>query len=349
MNTQIDSRIGGAPLYYLVPQEDMNMRVPDQILKSVAFIGTRNEAGEPIYRGTAYFISVPGAYGDPSWIFLATAKHIADRVGPNFIVRVNRKDGTPLELDGTGTKWWHHPTDPNGVDAAVTTFGPPIEIGTSLDTSTLALAMFATDATLKKQNIGIGDQVFITGLFAHLQKTSRNLPIVRTGNLAMMPEEKIPFSSQNLEAYLLESRSISGLSGSPVFVRSTMALRGFVDGDKNPTVAFATSGTFYFLGSMIGHWDAPEDGVYVHAEKVNMGISAMVPAKKIAEIINHPELVEMRKKWDKDVIAKQNDGVTSFDSISEGMETPFTQQDFESDLRKVTRRVEPSESDEGTK
>jgi len=330
----------------------MNMRVPDHILKSVAFIGARNEDGDPVYRGTAYFISVPGAYGDPSWIFLATAKHIADRLGSDFIVRVNRKDGTPLVMDGTGSKWWHHPTDPDGVDAAVTTFGPPLEIGRSLDSTTLPLAMFATDAVLKKQNIGIGDQLFITGLFAYLQKTSRNLPIVRTGNLAMMPGEKIPFASKKLEAYLLESRSISGLSGSPVFVRNTVNFHG-MDGENNPVVSHMTSGTFYFLGSMIGHWDAPEDGVYVHAEKVNMGISAMVPAQKIVEIISHPELVEMRKKWDEDVIAKQNDGVTSFDSISEDVETPppFTRQDFEADLRKASRRVrvQPSKSDSETK
>lgn len=342
MSTQVDFRLGGAPRYYLVPQEDMNMRVPDQILKSVVFIGNRNEDNEPIYRGTAYLVSVPGAYGDPSYRFLATAKHVADRLGSKFVVRVNRKDGSPIVMDGDGSIWWRHPVDPDGVDAVVTTFNPPVEVSRTLDTATIPLAMFATESILKQQNIGIGDQLFITGLFAHLQNTSRNLPIIRTGNLAMMPEEKIPFASKAVEAYLLESRSIGGLSGSPVFVRSTVNFKG-VDGAQKPVIAHMTSGTFYFLGSMIGHWDAPEDGVYVHAEKVNMGISAMVPAQKIADIINHPELVEMRKKWDEDILKKQSEG-TSLD-MDDDVPKPFTQSDFEQALRKVTRRIPTSESD----
>ena len=54
----------------------------------------------------------------------------------------------------------------------------------------------------------------------------RNFPIVRTGHIAMMPDEKIPKVKigdweGNADAYLIESRSIGGWSGSPVFVRGT--------------------------------------------------------------------------------------------------------------------------------
>jgi len=286
----------------------MNMRVPDEILKSVVFIGARKKDGEPVYRGTGFLVSVAGAHGDPSWIFLVTARHIAEKLeGSDFVVRVNRKEEDPVVMEGKGSKWWYHPTDRDGVDAAVTTFGPPTEVGASLDIGFLPLAMFVEDSTLKMKNIGIGDQVFITGLFTQLQRTSRNMPILRTGTVAMMPEEKIQFGDRLIEAYLVESRSIGGLSGSPVFVRSTVPLGGFMDSEHKPSTPYATSGTFYLLGSMIGHWDAPPDGLIIQEEKVNMGISPMVPAKKIAEIINHPELVEMRKKWDEDVVRKRDE------------------------------------------
>lgn len=79
-----------------------------------------------------------------------------------------------------------------------------------------------------------------------------------------------------------------------------------------------------------------------------MGVSLVVPAHKILEIIRQPELIAMAEKI---VNEKRKDravgeAVLDFD---EKEEKPFTQQDFESALRKVTRRVTPSESGEGTK
>jgi hypothetical protein len=53
----------------------------------------------------------------------------------------------------------------------------------------------------------------------------RNIPIVRTGNISMIPSEKVPGiqirrgESVESEVYLIEARSVGGLSGSPVFIR----------------------------------------------------------------------------------------------------------------------------------
>ena len=46
-----------------------------------------------------------------------------------------------------------------------------------------------------------------------------NLPIVRLGAIAAMPGEYIKTDWGCLRAYLIEARSIGGLSGSPVFIR----------------------------------------------------------------------------------------------------------------------------------
>jgi hypothetical protein len=348
MMTQVDFRLGNSPVYYLFPQEDMNMRVPDPILKSVVFIGVRNEDGEPVYRSTAFFVSVPGAFGELSWIYLVTAKHVAEKIAHlPFVVRVNRRNDSPLVLDGAGTKWWYHPTAAESVDAAATFWSLPPEIGKQLDIACLPIAMFMSDEVFQKHNIGVGDQVFITGLFTDLQDTSRNLPIVRTGNVALMPDEKIPFrNGKLLEAYLIESRSIGGLSGCPVFVRGTNMLRGLKNDAGENSTACVSSNTFFLLGSMIGHWDAPPSLNPIHEEKVNMGISTVTPAKQIRGIINHPELVEMRKKWDEDVLKKRSEGAT-FD-MAEDEGDSFTQKDFEAALRKASRKVAPSKSDSET-
>jgi hypothetical protein len=40
-------------------------------------------------------------------------------------------------------------------------------------------------------SVGVGDEIFITGLFANYVGDVRDAPIVRVGNLAAYPEERI--------------------------------------------------------------------------------------------------------------------------------------------------------------
>ena len=51
------------------------------------------------------------------------------------------------------------------------------------------------------------------------------------------------------------------------------------------------------LGLVHGHWDLPVSfSATEQAEAVNMGVSIIVPAKKILEVLYHPELAAMRKQ-----------------------------------------------------
>ena len=105
----------------------------------------------------------------------------------------------------------------------------------------------------------------------------------------MMPDEPIPTKKGSIEGYLIEARSIGGLSGSPVFVRESVAVG---------------VGAFYLMGLMHGHWDIPPEDKNdtvdtTDANKaVNMGIAIVVPTRKILEVINREELVDMRNKGD---------------------------------------------------
>jgi hypothetical protein len=99
-----------------------------------------------------------------------------------------------------------------------------------------------------------------------------------------------------MEVYLAEGRSIGGLSGSPVFVRPTTRIVG-LGNEQGPQSVFGVGG-FHFLGLMRGHWDLPLGVDVGHAEAVNMGISIVVPAKKILETLYHPELVALRNQQD---------------------------------------------------
>lgn len=175
-------------------------------------------------------------------------------------------------------QWWYHPTDEK-IDVAVIPWAPPKEV----DFKYIPTEIFLSDEIISSRNIGSGDEVFMTGLFVHVAGSTRNLPLVRTGNIAMMPNEPIPTGMGIMDAYLIEARSIGGLSGSPAFV--------------------GKGGSYYLMGLMHGHWDilptSKEDiGDLDSFGAVNMGIAIVVPAKKILEVINHPKLTEKRQQQD---------------------------------------------------
>jgi hypothetical protein len=244
--------------------------------------------------GTAFFVSIPSSIEGTSYIFLVTAKHVAEKLGnSHFFIRINKKDGSSLTFEAEGAKWLTHPTD-GSVDVAVLPWAPSLE---EFDYKAVHVNMFLSNEIVQKEGIGVGDEVFITGLFAHVSGSNRNLPIVRMGNIAMMPDEVIPTEFGELEAYLVEARSIGGLSGSPAFVRKTVPLG---------------IGGFYLLGLMRGHWEIPaqsKNDLLMNDDllgTVNMGIAIVVPAKKILEVLNHPELVKMREQKDKEIQSKRD-------------------------------------------
>jgi hypothetical protein len=344
------------------------MRVPDKIRKSVLFIGWREDLPEWEWKGTGYLVAIArpnlifketltdkkgrSYSGESSYpfMFLATARHVAEKIeGKDFALRANKLDGSIAVIEGhADQKWWYHPTEKQHVDAAVTIFFPPNL--RDLDIHWVDIGDFTDDEIIRAQELGVGDDVFMAGLFTKVRETTRNIPIVRLGNLAMMPGEKIPFNDGKLiDAYLVESRSIGGLSGSPVFIRKTIIMQGytasgqFLDARHKPLpsneVVYLTGlGRTYFLGSAIGHWESTIGSPEPESEAVNMGISPIVPAHKIKEIIMQPELLEVANKMSEKMAAKKHaDAVLDFESDKK-QEKTFTKEDFEAALKKATRK-----------
>jgi hypothetical protein len=66
--------------------------------------------------------------------------------------------------------------------------------------------------------IGLGDDLFMVGRFINHDGKERNIPVLRFGTIAMMPEEPIVADNKEQDSFLIEIRTIPGFSGSPVFV-----------------------------------------------------------------------------------------------------------------------------------
>lgn len=277
------------------------MWVPDEIRKCVAFVMYASDAaGEPdSFAGTAFwFTQESERVGNIHFGYVVTSWHVVvkcqeDSVDGKAYIRVNRKGGGSYPIETEPLDWIRHPDD-TSVDLAVF---PATPFGPEADWKSIPAEMAVDEEVIQEEDIGIGDDLFLTGLFApHNITTGRNVPILRVGNIAAMPGPPVKTRHfGNIEAYLVESRSIGGLSGSPVFVD--------VRGQRADGLTVGGA-QFYLLGVMQGHWDhygdLPEYDVSSEEEeerrRVNMGIAIVVPIEKLFEVLEHPVLQEMRRK-----------------------------------------------------
>jgi hypothetical protein len=162
------------------------MQVQDDVRKCVCFVWFK-QGGQPKLAGTAFFIGEPVAGTDQSWGCTVTARHVVDAVmghsdDGKLYLRLNGTSGGITDVETEAADWSTHPSGPS-VDVALISFMP------EKDKFDHLLASFdqRVDADLvRDEAIGVGDEVFITGLFSNHTGSLRNLPIVRIGNIAAM-------------------------------------------------------------------------------------------------------------------------------------------------------------------
>ena len=319
---------------YALNRARPTMRIADRLLKSVGFVSRYDptpDGGATLkFGGTAFIVGV-AMEGNLGLAHLVTAKHVAEAIDPaEAVIAMNAKDGQPRFLRTGNERWFYHPTESDSVDVAVIPFG--CEMFQAYDIVWLPEDIFATEKRIVDFNIGLGDEIFAIGLFTRFFGSTHLIPLVRSGNLAMMPKDKISTQSfGDMEAYLVEGRSIGGLSGSPVFVRHTVKMP--VETSKGPGVICGLGAELHLLGLMHGHWDVPTTfSDLEQAEAVNMGVSIVIPAKKILETLYHPQLVARRKEWWE---STKKDSPTTDSTIK----PELTKEQFEAALKKASRKL----------
>jgi hypothetical protein len=302
-----DRRIGGVPTWVLGGDPRSLMRVPEKITQCVAFLASKapSEANYH-YRGTAFFVGVdsPASPETRGYVFVVTAKHIirrAQALGEDVFLRLNMKDGTSRLIQISHDHWFYSEDETADVAIASFHFEPP----GAFDIVIFPSGGFATEEKIAEHEIGIGDDLYISGLFARHFGKERNLPIVRSGIIASMPHEPLLDRDSGLhyDAYLAEVRSIGGLSGSPVFVVLPI---GRVRGEN---VSWGPRYTF-LLGLIRGHWERPaetQDGWDpAELDTVNMGIAIVTPIQEVIKVLESEEVIAEMKKAD-DEHAKEDE------------------------------------------
>jgi hypothetical protein len=281
---------------------------------------------------------------------------------------LNRKDGT-VECIPTQTDNWDRHLD--GDDIAVFQLRTEFE---KLKIYSLGIDEFVTPQRILDEDIGIGDDTVMIGRFVTHEGKQKNSPAVRFGIIAMMADEKIVTDAGIAqESFLVEMRSLPGYSGSAVLIYSPCAQhdmsqrrRGLERTGIPKTDKFTMPPESYFaslepkgpflLGIDFCHLrrktmvrerngEKVEDGWYVDE---NTGMAGVIPAWKIAEVLNREDIIAMRDKEDREFTESKNKSGVSLDyaegpqktqTTVQGVEIPILATDqFFADLEKASRK-----------
>jgi hypothetical protein len=296
--------LGRSPKYHLIDSGE-GVRIQDELRRGIGFLGFDMDNAE-MYKASCFAIYVKSGRIRNS--YLVTAKHnLINLAGKQCFVRMTTKGREPIRVELGNRRWYYHPTEEGATDVAVLPFREIAEWGSWPEINDTV-----TDEDIATGRVGCGDEGFIVGLFSALPGETKNIPIYRSCHIAAMElSDPVRMRAKDvqepMECYLVEARSIGGLSGSPVFTVSNPQTGTDYEPDpaiKHPQGFQARqymprdSGNWLLLGLVHGHWDVSRGQLSkmmgVEDDEVNSGIAVVVPAKKIAETLNHPELVAMR-------------------------------------------------------
>lgn len=300
---------------WIVERRDLAMQIDDVILECTVFIGTPGPSG--FYpEGTGFFVKITDEQLVFSYIISCrhvvnptlSRKDLTPNPDPTWI-RINSKSGPPLLIETKRREWTRHP-DKN-VDLCAYCFDSrKWDHDERLAIATLMLdgekTIVLTEEKEKRWGLSLGDEIFMAGVFVGRVGEEKNLPIVRVGNIAAMPSEPMWGASHNKPAFLIETRSLGGTSGSPVFLHTQPEQRGV----KKPFPTDSGGGLitpYYLIGIMQGYHTGNYTSDFLDGDEIdakekimpkdadfNAGIGVALPVSQIMELIYSPALKEAR-------------------------------------------------------
>ena len=273
-------------------------RIPDAALEGIIYLypSVVDAQNDSRSGGSGFFIMDPSVVVSGVGILYAvTNAHVIE--SGSTVIRLNTKDGKFDTFDYTERQWMLHPDKDDIAICVMPMLNPNLHIYKEISPGML-LKRYEIDAF----RIGPGDDVFVVGRFINSQGKVRNIPSVRFGNIAQMPFEPIEqdrvFGKFQQESFLVEARSISGFSGSPVFlILHASASR------QEPGFQLSTD-VFRLLGIQWGYiqdWEPVRDSTAKPVDtglqvRLNTGMMAVVPAWKLGDLLRSDALREHKRK-----------------------------------------------------
>ncbi len=333
-----------SPIPSFVFGQDMRIQNIGAVRDGVVFIGNETN-GQFVPVGTGFLINV--MIGENyRVIFVVTAAHVISKISGNTVyVRLNRKSGDAASVPIKEDKiigWAEN-------DVAII----PIALGS--DVYEFRSLNIDEDQIAKAkeifEGISYGDEVYAIGLYTSHYGLTRNIPVVRTGHVALLPGgEPVKGPGGNyVEAYLIELRTIAGLSGSPVYLNPPRVTV------KDKKIQFL-DGDFYLpIGVLIGYHvvESKEDQVVVprfqagehddepeedtdSPDQRNTGFGVVIPFERVMEMIKSFEPVF--KKAVEEKKRESNFRTASASDLPATDENPTHREDFSRLLNVAARK-----------
>jgi len=268
------------------------VRIYEAMLDTVCFLYAADGNGKHRYGGTGFIVKLHGE--ENPCRYLVTAKHCKEEASTigRLCARFNLSAGGTTSLDLSGRDWYE-PED-QGVDLALTVL-PSME---GIKVRPICVCGFVSDADSDYESPGIGDDVFIVGMFPPTRGTSQNLPVVRGGILSALPGEDFidDRTGHPFKAYLTESRSLGGLSGSPVAV-----VTSWMSNWRNQYVESPRSIGHQgckLLGIVRGHFFYEAGPGYLipgaSNEEIHAGLSYVTPIQELTNLLHRADVSKAR-------------------------------------------------------
>lgn len=258
-------------------------RIPDELQSSIVFIYPNIIAAQDgrSAGGTGFFVEREDAKTGLKTQYLITNTHVAQF--ENRAIKFCSTNGTCYFHEIKADEWVGHP---NGDDISAVVF-PLLKDWnvTPLDLSALGV----TQPRMAELNMGVGDEVFMLGRFISHSSMQLNQPLARFGNVAMMPGQTVKDGrGLDVEAFLVEMRSLSGFSGSPVFVyMGPGTYRG--NGSMMPFYSETIGLMGIDTGHKVTHAKIESSSDELHNKlsvPLNTGISIVAPMWSIDELLD---------------------------------------------------------------
>jgi hypothetical protein len=339
-------RFSGSGLPVGVWEDCIVPRVPDQFLDCSIFLypsertakkGT--EAG-----GTGFLVKMRSeVHPDELWHYYAvTNKHVIDDGATT--IRLNKADGAFGTISLERKDWVLTKTSSDLAAAQ-------IEVPAEFRYAAVDTRRFITRDIIEREKIGPGDDVFLVGRFVNHDGRQKNLPCVRCGNIAISADKQEPVrlpSGKMHEAFLVELRTKSGYSGSPVFTQSPLTWSGYNADSVHPLLdQEPREGGPWLLGVHIGQMQdtVKKTGINLTDDTF---MAVVIPAWHLLDLLNQGLCV--MKRQDADERFSDKPAPVKLESSKE---PELTKGEFEDALKKVSRRLKPrsdrpSESEQET-
>jgi hypothetical protein len=197
-------------------------RLNENFKHNVFFLYGRNpKTGEidgPLGTG-----SLIGVYGEPQHrlahsYYAVTCWHVALDHGAS-IFRVNTKDGQHRFIELDLMEWQFIPGADDLCAADVTE-----RLKHTDEISFVPPSLMVTKDFIRMEQIEIGEDGFMLGLFAEQPGIRQNMVAARFGNVSLLASDDAPIEQPNEQkrpSHIFDMRSRPGFSGSPVFIYRT--------------------------------------------------------------------------------------------------------------------------------